>query len=78
MTDHSELERVAEMAVEKTFTRLGIDITTADATIAAQHDFAFIRSLRYTMRGLRMAIITTVVGGVGTLIWHAMKAIAAD
>jgi hypothetical protein len=77
-----EMQTVARLAareaVEQTFLALGVDISTPKEIQSTQHDFAFLRSFRLTVRTLRTHALTVAVGlavtGIGSAIWLAAKA----
>lgn len=74
--DDDTLMRVAGMAaqqaVEKTFTTLGIDISTPEAVIEAQGHFQFLRTFRGNVTVFKNRAIQTAaalaVGGVAAAI----------
>ncbi len=67
----------ARRLVRATLTELGLDVSEAHGVIEAQRDFAFLRRQRRVSErlglGLRMAIVTAVVGGALTVLVIAAR-----
>jgi len=69
-----EVEQVAEMAVLKTLTSLGIDVRRPTE---AQADFQALREWRLLMKAMRRALLTALIGvtasGALAALWIGIK-----
>lgn len=85
--DADELEAMLERAAHKgseagireTFTSLGVDISTPEARIKVQADFAHLRKTRSVSERIATfslaAVITAVISGMATLLWAGYQAL---
>lgn len=78
--DEDAVRRVVRVTIQETFTALGMNMTTPEAIINAQHDFAFVRRARVAVSFVRKTAITavfmTTASGIGAWIWNAVHATA--
>ncbi|WP_426526789.1 hypothetical protein [Bradyrhizobium sp. McL0615] len=80
-----EMEKLAKMAakeaVSETFLSLGLNVSTPDAILSVQNQFATLRNLHYSMRQARNVIIAGVLGALVSggvyAFWAGFKASAA-
>ncbi|WP_431014543.1 hypothetical protein [Bradyrhizobium pachyrhizi] len=84
-TQHNELEQIAKMAakaaVSETFLTLGLNVSTPEAILSVQNQFATLRNIHYGMRHVRNVIIAGVLGAIVSgavwAFWTGFKANAA-
>jgi hypothetical protein len=66
----------AEKAVQKTFSALGVNISSEEAIRTAQGDFRFLRSLRFNAQKARTAALCSIAAlmasGIGWAVWYAV------
>lgn len=67
----------ARTLVRATLMELGLDVSTPERIIQAQHDFAFLRYQRDLSKrisfGVRMVVLTTMISGALAVVWVGLK-----
>ena len=80
-----DMEKLAKMAakeaVSETFLTLGLNVSTPEAILSVQNQFATLRNIHYSMRQVRNVIIAGVLGaavsGAVWAFWTGFKANAS-
>lgn len=73
----NEVEQIVNRTVLKTLTSLGVDMSTPEAVLAVQADFAHIRKQREgaeeIAKWIKRSFVTTLVGGGLWALWEGIK-----
>lgn len=67
----------ARKVVRATLTELGLDVTSPERVIQAQHDFAYLRHQRNLSEkigyGVRLAVLTSVISAGLAMVWIGIR-----
>jgi hypothetical protein len=77
LVEHDMTDGDARTLVRATLMELGLDVSTPERIIQAQHDFAFLRYQRDLSErisfGVRMVVLTTMISGALAVVWVELK-----